>query len=323
MQYRRFGRTAWQVSEIGYGMWGMAGWTESDDAESLRSLSLSVEQGCNFFDTAYAYGEGHSEHLLGKIVRQLAGQRLYVATKIPPKNRQWPSRRGARLEDVFPPDYIREMTEKSLANLGVDCIDLQQFHVWEDAWAPDERWQRAVEDLKRAGLIRAVGVSINRWEPANVVETLRTGMIDAVQVIYNIFDQAPEDELFPLCRQLDIGVIARVPLDEGTLTGTLTRESRWPAGDWRNTYFVPGNLNASVERADRLKPLVPAGMALAEMALRWILAHDAVSTIIPGMRKQSHVRANIATSDGQRLPADLMQQLKQHRWDRVPTEWSQ
>ena len=175
MQYRRFGRTAWQVSEIGYGMWGMAGWTESDDAESLRSLSLSVEQGCNFFDTAYAYGEGHSEHLLGQIVRQSAGQRLYVATKIPPKNRQWPSRRGTRLEDVFPPDYIREMTEKSLANLGVDCIDLQQFHVWEDAWAPDERWQRAVDDLKRAGLIRAVGVSINRWEPANVVETLRTG----------------------------------------------------------------------------------------------------------------------------------------------------
>ena len=323
MQYRRFGRTAWQVSEIGYGMWGMAGWTESDDAESLRSLRLSVEQGCSFFDTAYAYGEGHSEHLLGQIVRQFAGQRLYVATKIPPKNRQWPSRRGARLEDVFPPEYIREMTEKSLANLGVDCIDLQQFHVWEDAWARDERWQRAVDDLKRAGMIRAVGVSINRWEPANVVETLRTGQIDAVQVIYNIFDQAPEDELFPLCQQLDIGVIARVPFDEGTLTGTLTRASRWPEGDWRNTYFVSENLNASVERADRLKPLVPAGMTMAEMALRWILAHDAVSTVIPGMRKQSHVRTNIATSDGQRLPAELMRQLKQHRWDRVPTDWSQ
>lgn len=323
MQYRRFGRTGWQVGEIGYGMWGMAGWMESDDAESLHSLSLSVEQGCNFFDTAYAYGEGHSEQLLGQIVRQFPGQRLYIATKIPPKNRQWPSRRGAQLEDVFPPDYIREMTEKSLANLRVDCIDLQQFHVWEDAWAHDERWQRAMDDLKRAGLIRAVGVSINRWEPTNVVETLRTGLIDAVQVIYNIFDQAPEDELFPLCQQLDIGVIARVPFDEGTLTGMLTRDARWPDGDWRNTYFVPENLHASVERADRLKPLVPAGMSMAEMALRWILAHDAVSTVIPGMRKESHVRANIATSDRQRLSPSLMQQLKQHRWDRVPTEWSQ
>ena len=217
MNYRTFGRTGWPVSEIGYGMWGMGGWTGSDDDESLRSLDLAVELGCNFFDTAWAYGEGHSERLLGRLVRRHPGKRLYTATKIPPKNRQWPSRRGSQLEDVFPPDYIREMTEKSLENLGLDCVDLQQFHVWEDAWARDERWQRAVDDLKREGLVRAIGVSVNRWEPWNAVETLRTGLIDAVQVIYNIFDQAPEDELFPLCEELNIGVIARVPFDEGTL----------------------------------------------------------------------------------------------------------
>jgi aryl-alcohol dehydrogenase-like predicted oxidoreductase len=323
MNYRTFGRTGWKVSEIGYGMWGVAGWSGSDDAESMQALNLSVELGCNFFDTAFAYGEGHSERLLGQLVRQHPDRKLYVATKIPPKNRRWPSRRGFKLDEVFPPDYIREMTQKSLANLGVDVIDLQQFHVWEDDWADDERWRRAIDDLKQQGLIRAVGVSVNRWEPWNALRTLATGQIDAVQVIYNIFDQAPEDELFPLCRKLDVGVIARVPFDEGTLTGTLTKASTWPAGDWRNSYFVPENLHASVERADRLKPLVPAGMTMAEMALRWILENDDVSTIIPGMRRESHVRSNLATSDGRKLPPALVAQLSQHRWDRSPTQWSQ
>jgi aryl-alcohol dehydrogenase-like predicted oxidoreductase len=323
MNYRTFGRTCWSVSEIGYGMWGMGGWTGSDDDESLRSLDLAVQLGCNFFDTALAYGEGRSEHLLGQLVRRHPGKQLYTATKVPPKNRQWPSRRGSRLADVFPADYIRQMTEKSLENLGLDRVDLQQFHVWEDAWARDASWQRAIEDLKRQGLIGAVGISINRWEPANALEALRTGLIDAVQVIYNIFDQAPEDELFPLCRELNVAVIARVPFDEGSLTGTLTKDSRWPEGDWRNTYFVPENLGPSVERAERLRPLVPAGMTMPELALRWILADNAVSTIIPGMRKEKHVRANLATADGRGLPADLLRKLKEHRWDRVPTEWSQ
>jgi aryl-alcohol dehydrogenase-like predicted oxidoreductase len=323
MRYRTFGRTGWQVSEVGYGMWGMAGWSGSDDPASEQSLRLAADLGCNFFDTAWAYGEGHSERLLGGLVRAAPDKRLYTATKVPPKNRRWPTRRGDRLDDVFPPDYIREYAEKSLANLGLSAVDLLQFHVWEDAWAEDERWQRAVDDLKRQGLVRAVGVSVNRWEPWNVLRTLRTGRIDAVQVIYNIFDQAPEDELFPACRELGVGVIARVPFDEGTLTGTLTKESRWPEGDWRNSYFVRENLIPSVERADALKPLLPAGMTLPEMALRFILSNPAVSTVIPGMRKAAHVRANVACSDAGPLPAELLAQLRGHRWDRTPAEWSQ
>ncbi len=260
---------------------------------------------------------------MGQIVREHPGKRLYVATKIPPKNRQWPSRRGSRLEDVFPPDYIRRMTEESLKNLGLDSIDLQQFHVWEDSWARDPRWQRAIEDLKREGLVRAVGISINRWEPANAIQTLRTGLIDSVQVIYNIFDQAPEDELFPACRANDVGVIARVPFDEGSLTGTLTLDSRWPADDWRSTYFVPENLRSSVEHADALKPLVPAGMTMPEMALRFILSNTDVGTVIPGMRRTANVDANTAASDAGPLPPDLLAELRRHRWDRTPTEWSQ
>lgn len=323
MQYRTFGRTGWLVSEIGYGMWGMAGWMGSDDAESLAALERSVELGCNFFDTAWAYGAGHSEKLLGQLVRAHPDKKLYTASKIPPKNFKWPSRRGYTLDECFPPDHIREYTEKSLHNLGLESIDLMQFHVWEDCWAHDERWQRTIDDLKREGLIKAVGISVNRWEPWNSLETLRTGLVDAVQVIYNIFDQAPEDQLFKVCVEQNVAVIARVPFDEGTLTGTLTKDSRWPEGDWRNTYFVPENLIPSVERAEALRPLIPPGMTMPEMALRFCLAHPTVSTVIPGMRKVRHVEANIAASDGRALPPELIKKLREHRWDRVPTKWSQ
>ena len=318
MLYRTFGRTGWQVSEVGYGMWGMGGWSGSDDRESLAALDRAVELGCTFFDTAWAYGDGKSERLLAATLRRHRSRRLRVATKIPPKNRRWPGRAEDALDDVLPPDHIREYTEKSLENLGVEAIDLQQFHVWSDAWADDERWQRAVDELKRQGLIRAFGISINRWEPENVLRALETGLVDAVQVVYNLFDQNPEDRLFPVCRERNIAVIARVPFDEGSLTGTLTPESRWPEGDFRNLYFFPEHLSATVDRVERLRPDVPAGMTMAELALRHILEHPAVSTVIPGMRRPAHVEQNLGASDGVRLPADLMARLRRHRWDRVP-----
>jgi aryl-alcohol dehydrogenase-like predicted oxidoreductase len=298
MRYRRFGRTGWKVSEIGYGMWGMGGWSGSDDKESLNSLQRAVDLGCNFFDTAWAYGEGHSEALLGRLVRANPDVKLYTASKIPPKNRQWPSRAGTPVEEVFPPDYIEEYVHSSLKNSGLESFDLMQFHVWEDAWTEDERWSKKMDELRSQGLVRAVGISINRWEPENGVRAVRSGLIDAVQVIYNIFDQNPEDELFPACAEMDVAVIARVPFDEGTLTGTLTKESRWPEGDWRNTYFVPENLIPSVERADAL-------------------------TIIPGMRKIKNVESNAAASDAGPLPSSLLEELRAHRWERRPTKWSQ
>ena len=323
MQYRTFGRTGWQISDIGYGMWGLAGWTGSDDAQSLKSLHRSVELGCNFFDTAWAYRRGHSEKLLGQLVRAHPDKKLYVVSKIPPKNFKWPAEPEYSLDDCDPPDHIRKYVESSLKNLGLTQMDLVQFHTWDDSWAEDSRWQRSLDDLKREGLILAAGISIDRWEPANAIQALRTDAIDAVQVIYNIFDQNPEDELFPVCRELNIGVIARVPFDEGTLTGTLTLESQWPQGDWRNSYFVPENLKASVERAEALRPVLPLSISLPEMALRFILSNPDVSTVIPGIRKLKNTEMNIATSDAGGLTPDLVQKLRAHRLDRQPTSWSQ
>ena len=323
MHYRKFGRLDWDVSEIGYGMWGMGSWSGSDDEESLASLQRSVELGCNFFDTAWGYGAGHSEGLLGQLLRANPGKQLFTATKIPPRNFRWPSRREFTVEDCFPPDHIHEYVEKSLSNAGLGSFDLMQLHTWEDSWLEDDRWYKRLDELRSSGVIGGIGISMNRWEAWNGVKAVQSGLIDAVQVIYNIFEQAPQDELFPACREHGVAVIARVPFDEGTLTGNLTLDSSWPVDDWRSTYFVPENLKVSVEHGEALKPLVPDGMTMAEMALRFILEEPAVSTIIPGMRKTRHVEANMAASDAGPLDKALMNELAKHRWDREPTEWSQ
>lgn len=320
MRHRQFGRTGWSVSEVGYGMWGMGSWSGSDDEESMASLGRAVELGCNFFDTAWAYGQGHSERLLGRLLRARPGSGLRIATKIPPKSMKWPAAADSTLEDSYPPDHIRAFAEKSLENIGVSTLDLLQFHTWNDAWADDARWQNAVNALKAEGLVRAMGISLNRWEPENGLRALRTGLIDAVQVVYNVFDQAPEDALFPACRELGVAVIARVPFDEGTLTGTLRPDTSWPEGDFRNLYFAGDKLRESVARAERLRPDVPSGMTMPELALRFILAHPDVSTVIPGMRKRAHVDANLGVSDGESLDTAVMHRLRSHRWDRSPQQ---
>jgi aryl-alcohol dehydrogenase-like predicted oxidoreductase len=323
VRHRTFGRLGWQVGEVGFGMWGMGGWTGSEDRESMASLQLSVSRGINFFDTAQAYGDGHSEQLLGMLLGGHRGQRIFAATKIPPKNRQWPSLRGVPIADVYPRAYIRRYVDISRSNLAVDTIDLLQLHVWEDDWLDSGELSQTIAELKREGSIRAFGISLNRWEPWNGVRAVEAGLVDSVQVIYNIFDQAPEDLLFPACREHGVAVIARVPFDEGSLIGNLTNQSTWPEGDWRSTYFVPENLKASVAHANALKPLVPAGMTMAEMALRFILSNPDVSAVIPGMRKAAHVEDNAAAGDAGPLPPELVARLRAHRWDRRPTSWSQ
>lgn len=310
------------VSDIGYGMWGMGGWTGSNDDESFESLQRAVDLGCNFFDTAFVYGNGRSEGLVGKLVRANPDKKLYTATKTPPKNMQYPTLPEASLDECYPADHIEEYLHKSLENAGLESFDLLQIHTWNDDWADDDRWSNMLDSLKRQGLIRACGISINRWEPWNGIRAVESGKIDSVQVIYNIFDQNPEDELFPACEQMDVAVIARVPFDEGTLTGTLTKDTTFPAEDWRSKYFTPENLAPSVDRANALKPLVPEDSTLAEIALRFVLSNQTVSTIIPGMRKLKNVEANLAASDKGKLSDDLLSELKSHRWVRKPAPWS-
>ncbi len=323
MKYRLLGRTGFPVSEIGYGMWGMSGWKDSDDLQSMESMQRAVDLGCTFFDTAWAYGDGHSEGLLGQLVRANPDKRLYTASKVPPKNRAWPSQRQHTLDDCYPPAYVREYIERSLSNTNLEQLDLMQLHTWEDSWIQDERWIQELQQAKDSGKIGAIGISLNRWEPWNGIQAVQNGLVDCVQVIYNIFDQNPVDELFPACETHNIGVIARVPFDEGTLTGTITLDSTWPRGDWRNTYFVEENLQSSVAHAEPLRNIVPPDSSMPEMALRFILSNPIVSTTIPGMRKLHHVEANIAASDRGPLEPSLLQTLYAHRWDREPTSWSQ
>lgn len=329
MNYRQFGRMEWNVSDMGYGMWGMGSWSNSDDNESLASLQAAVDIGGNFFDTAFAYGEGRSENLLGQIVRSNPAKRLYTATKVPPMNSQWPALPGSTLMESYPPDHVEEFVHRSLENAGLQQFDLVQLHTWNDEWMRDDRWFYKLDDLRSQTLINAIGLSINRWEPWNGLQAVRSGQIDSVQVIYNIFDQNPEDDLFPACREMKVAVIARVPFDEGTLTGTLTKESRWPEGDWRNHYFSPENLNPSVDRAEQIKKVLAewnrersTRITMPELALRFILSNQDVATIIPGMRKVSHVESNVAASDEGPLPEELLTRLREFRWVRKPAPWS-
>ena len=310
MRYRTLGRTAFPVSEVGYGAWGIGGkqWLGGADDESLQALQRAIELGLNFIDTALAYGEGHSERLVGQVVRDTP-HKIYVATKVPPKNLLWPARPGIAIDQVFPSDYILRCTEKSLKNLGMETVDLQQLHVWNPEWLERDEWRRAFEDLKKSGKARAVGVSINDHQPDSALDLVKTGLIDTVQVIYNIFDQSPEQNLFPLCIEKNVGVIARVPFDEGALTGVIREDTEFEAGDFRATYFRGDRKKQVVEHVQALG--IPAA-SLPEIALRFCLSHPAVSTVIPGMRRVKNAEANTQIP-GPLDPATLAH-LHRHAW---------
>jgi aryl-alcohol dehydrogenase-like predicted oxidoreductase len=318
MNYRKFGTTGFDVSEIGYGAWGIGGalWQGATDDESMRALHKSIELGLNFVDTALAYGDGHSESLVGQLVKARK-ERIFVATKIPPKNGQWPARKGVPLRETFPHDYIIRKTERSLKNLSMDCIDVQQLHVWNDEWTGEAEWQDAISKLKEEGKIRHFGVSINDHQPENALQLGATGLVDSFQVIYNIFDQSPEEKLFPFCIEKKIAVIVRVPFDEGSLTGSITPETTFPKGDFRNSYFKGERKQQVFDRVSRLKGFLGSeAKSLAELALRFTLSHPAVSTVIPGMRTTKNVEANCAVADGILLSKGLLNELRSHRWDR-------
>lgn len=317
MRMRRLGKSGLAVSEIGHGLWGMGSWSGSDDDSSKAALRRAIAGGCTFFDSAFVYGNGKSDALIGDVAADYPGKPLVLASKIPPADFTWPSKPTNALHTIFPRAHVREYAQR-IADAFGRPIDLLQFHVWEDAWAGEAEWQDTVAELKAEKAIKAFGLSLNRWQPENGLAAIATGLIDSVQVIYNIFDQAPEDHLFPACRRHDVGVIARVPLDEGSLTGMLTADTKFPDGDWRARYFNADNLAKTLPRIAALRELLPEGMNLTELALRFILSELTVSTVIVGMRKLAHVDANVALSDKGPLPPDLVDALRAHRWDRRP-----
>jgi len=318
MRCRTFGKTGLRVSEIGFGAWGIGRsmWVGAEDGESLRALARAMDLGVNFIDTALAYGDGHSEKLVGRAVRARS-EKIYVATKIPPKNLLWPARPGIPVEKVFPFDYIIRSTDESLSHLGLETIDIQQFHVWSPEWLTSDGWRRAIQKLKKSGKIRLFGISVNDYQPDSVLDALRTGLIDCLQVIYNIYDPRAADTLFPLCRELGIGVIARVPLDEGGLTGAITPQATFPEGDWRRRYFKGPRKQQVWERAEMLKQVIGEGDGtLAQVALRFCLSNPAVSTVIPGMRNTRNVESSCSVSDPGPLSPALLARLKDHVWIR-------
>jgi aryl-alcohol dehydrogenase-like predicted oxidoreductase len=318
MHYRELGKTGLSVSEIGFGGWGIGGtgWIGAQDDESKRALNRAIDLGLNFIDTAWGYGAGHSERLIGEVLRERS-ERVYVATKIPPKNRIWPARHDTDASEAFPGDYIRKYTEKSLTNLGVEALDVQQFHVWSPNWLEQGDWLETIRKLKDEGKIRYFGLSLNDHQPETGLTAVRAGVVDTVQVIYNIFDQSPEDELLPTCAQYGVGVIVRVPLDEGGLTGTITPSTTFPDGDWRHGYFAGDRKREVQERAQAIVDDLGEPLArLPEIALRYVLSNPAVSSVIPGMRSVRNVERNMAIADGAGLPEATVGALKKHRWVR-------
>lgn len=318
MEYRNFAKTDVEVSRLGYGAWGIGKtmWIGAEDQESKRSLHKAIEQGVNFFDSAFVYGMGHSERLIGE-VEQESGEKLFITSKIPSKKYEWPAKDSSSLEASFPKEHIIQMTEKSLRNLKREFLDLQQFHVWSDQWADHDEWKEAVMQLKQQGKVRFFGISVNDHEPENGIKAAESGLIDSFQVIFNIFDQSPADRLLPFCKENKISVIARVPFDEGSLTGNITPDTEFPRGDFRNTYFGGNRKQEVWDRVNKLREDVDkeAG-SLAEAALRYVISFDAVTTVIPGMRKEKHLLANAESVNKGPLSDQLMEKLKAYRWDR-------
>jgi aryl-alcohol dehydrogenase-like predicted oxidoreductase len=313
MQSRTLGRTGLSVSEIGYGAWGIGGgWGTQDDTEALNALARALDLGVTFFDTALGYGDGHSEQLIG---RALAGRRdrVVIATKIPPKTSKWPVLPSEPVSETFPADWIVECTERSLMNLGTDYLDVQQLHAWTPVYVQQLEWYEALTKLKQQGKVRAIGVSANDWDPYGTVGLVESGLIDTVQVIYNLFEQRPAERLLPVALEHGVGIIVRVPFEEGLLAGTMGPDYVFQPGDWRSGWLTPERLAEAARRVDALRPfLAPDRPTPAALALKFCLSDPAVSTVIPGMRRMAHVDANCAASDGRLLSAAELGALKAH-----------
>ena len=327
MQYRLLGKTGLQVAEIGMGTWQLADdpncWVGADLKESLKSLYRYTEVGGNFIDTAWIYGFSESDNrhrsheLIGKFLKQSKiRDQLIIASKVPPKNMHWPAKPGVPISEVFPGDWIEKCVDDTLRDLATDRLDLMQFHVWQDYFVTDDGWKKIIEKTIKSGKVRFWGISINDYQPENCLQTLDTGLISTIQCIFNIFHQQPLQSLFPYAQKRQIGLIARVPLDEGGLTGKFTIDTKFPPGDFRNHFFQPTRLPELVKRTTDLKKLLSNNESLSQLALRYILSWPEISTTIPGMRQVSYVNANTSVSNGKYLSKEERSSFKRFAWER-------
>ena len=318
MQYKKFARSEEMVSILGYGTWGIGKtlWIGADDKESKKSLRRAIEEVCTCIGSALVYGNGHSEKLLGEIEKE-SGKQLFITSKIPSKKFEWPAHESSLLSESFPKEHIIKSTERSLKILNREYIDLQQFHVWNDNWTEEDEWKEAIEQLKKEGKVRFFGISINDHQPENGIEAGKTGYIDSFQVIFNIFDQSPADKLLPFCMDNNISIIARVPFDEGGLTGSITPDTEFPAHDWRNNYFSGDRKAEIFSRVNAIwEDVQQEAGTIAEAALRYLISFKEVTTVIPGMRKEKNLIANVQSVAKDPLSEDLLEKLKKHRWVR-------
>jgi aryl-alcohol dehydrogenase-like predicted oxidoreductase len=312
MHYRTMKKAGISLSEIGYGGWGIGGWGKRDDQAALSALKRAIDLGVTFFDSALGYGGGHSEELIGRAVKNVR-DKVLVASKIPPKTKRWPVLPHESIKDTFPADWVVQCTEESLKHFKLDCIDIQQLHAWTPAYVKQLDWREGLERLRKQGKIRFFGVSANDWDPYGPTTLAESGLIDSIQVIFNIFEQRPMERLLPVAQGNGVGIIVRVPFEEGLLTGQLGPDHRFEKGDWRENWATPERRAEAERRVEKLKPfLAPDRPTLAALALKFILFHPAVTTVIPGMRSVAHVEENVAVSDGKLLPPQEFESLKAH-----------
>lgn len=318
MEYRTLGKTGLKVSVVGFGAWAAGGdmWGSQNDEETVKALKKSFDLGLNFIDTAAVYGMGHSEEVIAEFLKETKVDAI-IATKVPPVNYRWPAKKGTAIKEAFPKGHIVSETEKSLKRLKRDHVDIQQIHVWTEDWIETDEWLSALTKLKEQGKIRFFGVSINAFEAASGVSLVEREVVDTIQVVYNIFEQAPEDRLFPEAIKHDMGIIARVPLDESSLTGKLSEETEFAPEDFRARYFKGEKLKETIARVEKLKKTAQKWkLSLVELALRFSFTHKAVSVSIPGIRNEKQAEENVGTGSIGPLPREIVEELKEHRWER-------
>jgi aryl-alcohol dehydrogenase-like predicted oxidoreductase len=318
MKHRTFGRLGWQVSQIGFGAWALGGgaWGQQSDDESIAALHRAIDLGVNLIDTAAGYGNGRSERV---IAQALQGRRdkVLLVSKTPPQKGPWPPMPHDAVEERYPESYLRTNLEERLRNLRVDCLDVLLLHVWSRSWNRDPAPLETLRRLTQEGKIRAFGISTPDHDQDQLNTLLATGAIDVIQIVYNIFEQQPAAEALPVALDNGVAVMGRLVFDEGSLTGKLTTDTRFPEGDFRNNYFRGDRLPETVKRVEKVRAeLAGSGYTLPQAAIQFALAHPAMSTVIPGMRNVAQVEANLAAGDMPPLHAALMEKLYKHIWNR-------